>query len=71
MVVHTYNPSTQNAEAGESRVPGQRGLPSKTLPQNKTKGQAWEHMSVITLVRQRQEDLSLSLAPDKRLYLKN
>jgi hypothetical protein len=36
MVAHACNPSTQEAEAGESRVPGQPGLLCKSLSQ-KTK----------------------------------
>jgi hypothetical protein len=36
MVVHTCNPSTQEAEAGELGVPGQPGLCSKTLSQKHT-----------------------------------
>jgi hypothetical protein len=37
MMVHACNPSTHEAEAGESRVQGQPALHSKTLTQNKTK----------------------------------
>jgi hypothetical protein len=36
VVVHTYNPSIQESEAG-SRVPGQPGLHSKSLLQKKKK----------------------------------
>lgn len=35
MMIHNYNPSTQEAEAGLLRVPGQPGLQCKTLSQNK------------------------------------
>jgi hypothetical protein len=37
MVVHAFNPSTWEAEAGGSRVPGQPELYSKTLSQKKKK----------------------------------
>jgi hypothetical protein len=33
MMVYTYNPSTQEAEARRLQVPGQPGLHSKTLSQ--------------------------------------
>jgi hypothetical protein len=33
MVGHTYNPSTQDTEAGGVQVQGQRGLYTETLPQ--------------------------------------
>ena len=35
MMIHNYNPSTREAEAGLLRVPGQPGLQCKTLSQNK------------------------------------
>jgi hypothetical protein len=35
MVVHTYNPSTQEAEAGGLQVGGQPGLHSKISSQKK------------------------------------
>jgi hypothetical protein len=37
MVVHTFNLSTQEAEAGGSQVGGQSGLHSKTLSQKTNK----------------------------------
>jgi hypothetical protein len=37
MVVHTYNASTEKAEAGRWRVQGQPGLHSQTLSQKKKK----------------------------------
>jgi hypothetical protein len=36
MVVHAFNPSTQEAEAGGLQDPGQPGLHSEILSQNKT-----------------------------------
>jgi hypothetical protein len=36
VVVHTWNPSTQKAEAGRSRVPGQPGLHSETVTETNT-----------------------------------
>jgi hypothetical protein len=38
-VVHTYNPSSWEAEAGESLVGGHPGLPSKTLSQQQEKNE--------------------------------
>jgi hypothetical protein len=37
VVLHAYNPSTQEAEAGRSQVWGQAGLYNQMLSQNKTK----------------------------------
>jgi hypothetical protein len=37
MVVHTFNFSTWETEAGGSQVQGQSGVHSKTLSQNKQK----------------------------------
>jgi hypothetical protein len=37
MVIHVRNPNTQEAEAGESQVPGHPGLNSKALSQKKKK----------------------------------
>jgi hypothetical protein len=37
MVLHTYNPSTWEAEAGRLRVQGQPGLHSETLSLKKKK----------------------------------
>jgi hypothetical protein len=34
-MVHVYNPNSKDAEAKGSRVQGQPGLHSKTMPQNK------------------------------------
>jgi hypothetical protein len=39
VVAHTCNPSTQEAEAGGSWVPGQSGLHNKTLCQKKKKSE--------------------------------
>jgi hypothetical protein len=37
MLVHAYNPSTWEAEAGRLQVPAQPGLQSRTLSQKKKK----------------------------------
>jgi hypothetical protein len=39
VIVHTYNLSTQEAEAGELQIPGQPGLHRETLAQNISKQQ--------------------------------
>jgi hypothetical protein len=39
MVVHIYNPSTQETEAGGWKIQGQPGLHNKTLPQKIKEGE--------------------------------
>jgi hypothetical protein len=49
MVVHSCNPNTQQAEARESRVPGQAGLHSKILFQKiKRKKKVMVHGECLT-----------------------
>jgi hypothetical protein len=53
VVVHTYNPSTHEAEAGGLQVPSQPGLHIETLPvstkQNKTKKKRKERQTSQSL----------------------
>jgi hypothetical protein len=43
IVVHAYNPSTQEDEDGDSRVRSQPGLHSKTLHQNSNQKEMTNH----------------------------
>jgi hypothetical protein len=47
ILVHVCNPNTQEAEAGESQVPGQSGLHSETVSEHKINKKEKE-LSTIT-----------------------
>jgi hypothetical protein len=47
MVVHTYNPSTREVEAGGSRVPDQPGLPRDFVSKNQVLARHWWLTPVI------------------------
>jgi hypothetical protein len=53
IVVHTYNSSTEETEAGESQIPGQPRLCSKTLSPKKKKEREKKRKEYICPYRER------------------
>jgi hypothetical protein len=63
MVVHTFNPSTQEAEAGESKVEGEPGLHTKTLSQKN-----WKNKIRLTPLKLRKHWTSSPKIDKKDIY---